>query len=249
MALAGLTVRVTPLYARIRQQCRDYGVAAADAPAVDLEVRVTPAMIARERQLNTPGDWSDDYLETLAVHRAIAEQLPAFGRIAFHGAAIAYAPPAAAGSPQGLVFTAPSGTGKSTHIALWRQRFGRAVQVINGDKPILAVDGAAGVTVHATPWAGKEGWQTPLARAPLTAMAVVTRGSMDRCVRLSPAEAMPLILRQIYLPETPDAAAVTLDLADTLLATVPVYRLTCGIRPSAVDVAAAAMLGSCFRWR
>lgn len=242
MTLAGLTVHVEPLHERIGRQCRGYRVDAAEGTARDMTVRVTPAMIDRERRLNPSGAWSDDYLETLAVHRAVAERLPAFGRLAFHGAAIAYAP--AGVPPRGLVFTAPSGTGKSTHIALWRRRFGDAVQVVNGDKPILAV-GGGDVTVHATPWAGKEGWQTPKAHAPLVAMAVVTRGDVDRCDRLDPAEATPLVLRQTYMPATAAMAEATLDLADRLLATVPVYRLTCGIRRTAVDAAATAMLGVC----
>ena len=32
------------------------------------------------------------------------------------------------------MFTAPSGTGKSTHISLWRKYLGEGVQSINGDK-------------------------------------------------------------------------------------------------------------------
>ena len=253
MALAGLTVRVEPLHDRIREQCRGYLLGGPDAGGPgrepDIDVRVTPAMVGHERRLATPGDWPDDYLETLAVHRAVAERLPAFDRIAFHGAAIAYAPgPEGEGRreprmPQGLVFTAPSGTGKSTHIALWRRRFGADVQVINGDKPVLALD-ADGATVHATPWAGKEGWQTPRAQAPLTALCVVTRGDEDRCVRMDAGEAMPAILRQTYLPSDAETAGLTLGLVDRLLATVPVYRLTCGIRPEAVDAAATAMLGA-----
>lgn len=35
------------------------------------------------------------------------------------------------------LFSAPSGTGKSTHTALWQRHFGGRVQMINDDKPII----------------------------------------------------------------------------------------------------------------
>ena len=37
------------------------------------------------------------------------------------------------------MFTAQSGTGKSTHIKLWKKHFGKDVDIVNGDKPIVRV--------------------------------------------------------------------------------------------------------------
>ena len=38
---------------------------------------------------------------------------------------------------KGIIFTAPSGTGKSTHVNLWEQTFGREVTVVNDDTPAI----------------------------------------------------------------------------------------------------------------
>jgi hypothetical protein len=59
------------------------------------------------------------------------------------------------------MFTAPSGTGKSTHVALWKKYF-KNVEIINGDKPFSRVDESS-VWVYGIPWpvkkAGRRMWQ------------------------------------------------------------------------------------------
>ncbi|RSX57270.1 hypothetical protein [Bifidobacterium samirii] len=239
MSLAGLTVRVAPLHDEVAAMCAPYridmdGAVPAIAPHVD--VRVTQAMVDAERAMGDPGDWSDAYLETLAVFRAIGERIPALDRAILHGACIE-------ADGAAYVFTAPSGTGKSTHIRLWRRHLGDRVHVVNGDKPIVHVPADGVPVAHATPWAGKERWQTPLAHAPLAGIAVVTRGTVNACVRMDASEALEVLLAQLYMPSDPLQALATLALADRLLATVPMYRLTCDISEDAVRASYTAMTG------
>lgn len=146
--VAGLVVEVHPLFDELRALCEGYvvgtasddpvaagGVAGGFAgdvrPEPDLSVRVTPADIAHERELSPDDEeWADDYLETLVVLRRIAEFAPSRDTLLMHGAVIEY-------DGRAYLFTAPSGTGKSTHIRLWRRFLGDAVQVVNGDKPLV----------------------------------------------------------------------------------------------------------------
>ena len=67
-------------------------------------------------------------LESLALHRLLAERLPDYDVLLMHGSALSM-------DGIGYLFTAPSGTGKSTHAALWRQVFGERVQMLNDDSP------------------------------------------------------------------------------------------------------------------
>ncbi|MGE5405188.1 MAG: hypothetical protein ACM3PP_09615, partial [Candidatus Saccharibacteria bacterium] len=54
---------------------------------------------------------------------------------------------------KGLLFTAPSGTGKSTHVRLWQKYMGDEVEVLNDDTPAIKfVDGKP--FVFGTPWGG-----------------------------------------------------------------------------------------------
>ena len=80
-------------------------------------------------QQNMP-QYSLQYLETLAALRKIADFMPEKDCFLMHGAVVAW-------KDQGYLFTAPSGTGKSTHLALWKKYLGDQAEVINGDKRFL----------------------------------------------------------------------------------------------------------------
>lgn len=139
------------------------------------------------------------------------------------------------------LFTAPSGTGKSTHIRLWRQYLGSGVSVINGDKPFFSLEEDGGIRVWGSPWAGKEGWQRPTS-APLRGICVLERGA-DRIRRLSPAEALEPLFCQTYHRDDPDLEYRTLGFLDALLRAVPVCRLSCGMTEDAVRCSFEAMTG------
>ena len=52
------------------------------------------------------------------------------------------------------LFSAPSGTGKSTHTSFWLKRFGDRAYILNDDKPAVRVLDD-GVFAYGTPWSGK----------------------------------------------------------------------------------------------
>lgn len=188
--------------------------------------------------------------ELSALHRAIAEAMPLYGRFVMHGAAITYGGGA-------YLFCAPSGVGKSTHIALWKRYLGDGVDIINGDKPFLSLeDGCAGehIRVHGSPWAGKELWQKNRS-AELRAVCLITRGEKNSIVRFGdaeslgpterfgPTECLGALMRQIYLPRSAEAAQATLALTDALVRLVPVYRLRCDMSEEAVRCSFEALTG------
>lgn len=241
MRIADLVVRVHPLHAQIAQLCRDYIACDADHEArVDFDVRVTQTDINFERDMATEGtDWTDAYLETLAVQRAIANRLPERHRLLAHGAVIEF-------EGRAYLFTAPSGTGKSTHIRLWRQYLGDAVRVINGDKPFVRIPECREElpVVYGTPWAGKEGWQCN-SSAPLAGIVLLSR-SEPGASSIHPASAasnLDKIMRQIYFPPDVGAAALALDLLDAMLARVPVYELACDMSEDAVRASFEGLTG------
>ena len=88
-------------------------------------------------------------------------------------------------------FTAKSGTGKSTHTALWLRNIDHC-DLMNDDNPIIRIiHGAA--WLYGSPWSGK----TPCYRdikAPLGAITVIDRAPENSIDRLSPIEAFVKIL-------------------------------------------------------
>lgn len=263
MRLAERTIAVSSLHERVRTMCRDYlvdgageadeTVEAASALAPDLHVTVRQDDIERERAYEdgiASGDaanggasstqqFSDAYLETLAVLRKIAGWLPSQDRLLAHGAVVGF-------EGKAYLFTAPSGTGKSTHVALWRDFLGEAVTVVNGDKPFFALpaeDGAAPIA-YGTPWAGKECWQTNTS-LPLAGVCVLAQGTANSMRRLDASEALDLLFRQIYMPfdAAEETAVATLGLFDRLLTRVPVFRMECDMSENAVRASFEALTG------
>lgn len=72
-------------------------------------------------------NYTDSYLETLAVYRKLAQLLVQEDILLMHGSVVAV-------DGQAYLFTAKSGTGKTTHTSLWMKQFGaRAVMAEDVD--------------------------------------------------------------------------------------------------------------------
>lgn len=237
--LAGKVIAVAANYPSTREFCRAYlweGVP-------EFTVTVTPEDIESERQKSikedelegiVPRKFSDTYLETLAVYRKIARWMLQHDTILFHGSAIGL-------DGEGYLFTAKSGTGKSTHTRLWREQFGGRTVMVNDDKPLLRITDH-GVRVCGTPWNGKHklGANTDL---PLKAICILQRGTENQIREIAPREAFPMLLQQSYRSKDRAAMELLLKLLEMLMRQVRFYELQCNMEPQAAVISSAAMSG------
>lgn len=232
IGIAELSIKIQSRFSFAREFCKDYIISAPDK--ADITVSADAETVKKEM---TAADEpvSEEYAEILCIYRSIANQLPKFGCFVFHGAAISY-------NGLGYLFTAPSGTGKSTHIRLWRQYIGKDVDIINGDKPIIRIS-KDGVSVCSTPWAGKENWQKNRI-FPLGGICLLNRGTQNSIEKLPPAENIKHLMNQIYLPKNPAMLSLTLEHMDKMLCRVPFYSLYCDMSKDAVKTSFEAMTGS-----
>ena len=130
---------------------------------------------------------------------------------------------AAALGGRAYLFSGPCGRGKSTHTRLWQQTFGEAVQVFNDDKPALRrLDGRW--YAYGTPWCGKDGINKN-EKWPLAGICFLKQAKQNRIQRLTPAEALPLLLGQTTYRLRPENMSLLLTHVDRLLREVPVYEL------------------------
>ena len=233
ISLAGLTVEMHSRYPLARAFCKDY---LEESTGIQFSAEAVESEIAElMRTLEAP---DEPHAELLSLHRSIAEQLPRFDRFLIHGAAISY-------EGKAYLFLAPSGTGKSTHIRLWREHIGKAVGIVNGDKPIVDVSGAV-PTVCGTPWAGKENWQKNVS-VPLGAICLLRRGETDAIRRVTPGDYLGAVLQQVYRPDDSQALTATLALADRVFRTVPLYEIICTPTESAVRTAFPVLTGETYQ--
>lgn len=231
--IADFYIEINTAYAETQRFCRSY--LCNNPPRVDFSVETTEADIDAELALAADSVVSSRIeAERLAVYRKICAVALAHDAFLMHCAVIEY-------EGRGYAFTAPSGTGKTTHIRLWRQVFGKdKVTVVNGDKPILRViDGA--VYAYGTPWCGKEGYNANT-RVPLCGICFVERAAQNRICRISDVEAVPRLLGQVMVTDSADLAK-QLELCDTLLAKIPMFRLECNMSAEAARVAYNGMRG------
>lgn len=204
-------------YNYIEKLYKDYR---SDIPG--MEIHLTEHDLLRENKDN--GNWSMEYLESLAFYRKICESLLDKNILLFHCSAIEM-------DGNAYLFTAPSGTGKSTHVRLWKEYFKERVTVINDDKPLLSV-GEKKIRVFGTPYGGKHGLQTNTS-APVAAIIVLHQSSRNQVTMINSQEAYPVLMNQTYRKNDPAGMIKTMDLVKRLTE-LPVYSLGCNISTEAV---------------
>ena len=228
--IADFNIELIVGYNHIKRICEDYVI--DDTSETDFYVVTTKEDIDTEIALATEqGEYhgeSRSYLESLAVYRKIAAKVLSYDAFLMHGALIEY-------EGKGYLFTAKSGTGKTTHINLWRQTFGEdKVTIVNGDKPIIRfIDGK--VYAYGTPWCGKEGYNVNK-RVELCGVAFIERDEENSIVKISDLEALPRILSQVMVADSANLEK-QLDLLDRLLNSVPTYLLKCNMNADAAIIA------------
>lgn len=238
--LADMNVGIRSLYDEVHLMCADYRVSGNVQP--DFRVTTSEQDIVSEREQSVltrqeeglpPYEFEPPYLETLAIYRKIATECVSRGRLLMHGSVIAV---------DGLayMFTARSGTGKSTHVRLWRQRFGKRAVMVNDDKPLLRVTPES-VTVYGTPWDGKHRLSTNMS-APLQAICILTRAEQNTIREIKPSEALKMLIQQTYRPDDPMLLLDTFGLIDQLSKHVRFYLLGCNMDPEAAAVSSEAMM-------
>ena len=235
VSIADLNIEINYINPQIPGFFWDYQIQRPDR--IDLVATATEAAVEEEKK-KAQQPVSPWLAEESALFRRIAEKAPLLGRFLMHGAAVSY-------GEKGYLFTALSGTGKSTHISLWKQYLGDQVDIINGDKPLIHVEKEK-ISICATPWAGKENWQRNC-KYPLGGICLVQRGTENRIRRIQPARCLNLLLQQIYMPKDPGARTATFGLVDQVLGRVPVYLLECDISEEAVETSFPALTGEAYR--
>ena len=223
--IAEIAIGIENRYSYMESYSKDYIIADATP---EFTVSASDEEIAYEQSIS-PHKLPPDYVETIVIYRKIAEILPQYDALVFHGAVIEY-------NGEAYAITAHSGVGKTTHIRLWLEEFGEAVKILNGDKPILRIiDGC--VYACGTPWRGKENYGINSMR-PLRAIAFLGREKVNLSKKIESRDAVMRFMNQIYINrKSASALSETMRLADRILESVNLYDLKCNMDREAARVA------------
>ena len=236
LTIAGHTACVTSLFESTPQYFRAY--LTEDPPEFSISVtrehidfEQADLLAEAHRDGFKPRVFTDPFLERAAIQRAFADFLYGWDMLLLHGSAIAV-------DHEGYLFTAHSGTGKSTHTRLWREVFGGRTVMVNDDKPFLQLTDA-GVILHGSPWSGKHGLDSNIA-VPLKGICILERGSENRIRKITAEDAMPMLQKQCYRPENTNSAHWE-NLLQQLAQSTGLWRMACTKDPDAARIAYTAM--------
>lgn len=222
--IAGLTVEMT-VGGRTAAQGAAYA-APADAAPTDLTVSCDMEKLMARYPEADKGD-----LEYVGTAASFAKQLIRHQGIVLHSSSVTY-------GGRAYLFSAYSGTGKSTHTEKWMRLFG--AELINDDKPALRREEGQWFA-YGTPWSGKG--KSRNVKVPVGGIALLERGSSNTIERIAPAQALRKLYPQLPRSSEKEEIEGILALVGQLLEEVPVWLLTCKNEDEAAYVAMREMTG------
>lgn len=221
--VADVCVEIDNRYGFVEDVCRDYIIKEDEPPAFRVQItsdEVHAMLSGATWNLTAP--MAESYL----INRQLCRKMAEYDAYLFHSAVISY-------RGKCIAFSGKRGTGKSTHISLWKEAFGKDVTVINGDKPLLALRGGK-LIAYGTPWCGKEGWQTNTS-AQLDAVVFLEQAKTNEIAPVDKQEFTHRISEQILPPANRETADKFVELLHHTVKHVPAYVLKCNMHTTAVD--------------
>lgn len=233
--IAELVVRIDNKYDYVREFCKDYIV--SDELKPDISIVIPERELIKEIDAFMQGAVSlkrEQYIEMFPFYENLCVYRDICAEIIHHDAFLMHAAVIAVGS-EAYAFCAKSGTGKTTHMKLWLDKFGERAQVVNGDKPILRyIDGT--LYAFGTPWCGSEGMGADI-KAPLRAICFIERSGTNSITRMTPSAVLGRVFHQLLMPQDEESLDSFMNMIENMIATVPCYLLRCNMEMEAADVA------------
>lgn len=174
---------------------------------------------------------SQDDCEYLSTGSSFYKQLLMFDGMLLHASAVVM-------DGYAYLFSAPCGTGKSTHTRLWTENL-KGAFLLNDDKPALRWENGT-LYAYGTPWSGKTGLNRNL-RIPVVGICVLRRGAENQIDPCPLPEAIHALLEQTVRPRDPEGMQRLLTLLDRLIPTVRVWKMECNMDPAAALMSYNAM--------
>ena len=209
--IAGLRVRMNT-FGRTEVQAYPYQTETTGMPDIVIKSNAT------ELRKTQPHLTVDDS-EYISTGGCFYRELLRFNGLLLHASAVVK-------DGYAYLFSAPSGTGKSTHTTLWRKTFGYdEVLMLNDDKPALRFEDGRWYA-YGTPWSGKTD-QNRNMRVPVGGICLLNRGESNSIEPYTGATTVYELLQQTVRPGYAEVRGQLLELLDSLMTSVPVWRLYC----------------------
>ncbi len=183
-------------------------------------------------------EFAESYRGKISAKNAL-EESGIFRMLAEHGGVVLHSSYIITQRSEALLFSAPSGTGKSTQAELWRSYAG--AKVINGDRALVKAEN--GVTANGILFSGTSGISENVT-APLRAIVLLRQSEKNEIRSVSGKEAFMRLLPQCsYYPDEEENLRIVTGILAEIISAVPVYDFGCVPDESAVSALSEVLYG------
>lgn len=217
--IAGLKISMKPAFPRLREQALEYQ--SIGKPI--FHVQVDPED-ARNVVMENP---SKGELEYICCSADFCRKIVSYGRFFLHASAVVV-------DDMAYLFSAPSGTGKSTHTRLWLDTF-KGSYILNDDKPIIDPKEDQ-ITVWGSPFSGKTTLHANK-EVTLGGICFLHQGTKNVIKQIEATKALAMILNNTYRPSNPQGMMELLDMAQKVVQEIDIYEMDCTMDKEAAQIA------------
>lgn len=227
--IADITVDMGYKYDRMKKQADAYRISGDMRPEITIYLSDTfIEQKCKQNSLITP-----EMCEYVYTGSVFYTGLILFGGFMLHASAVLM-------DGKAYLFSAPSGTGKSTHTEMWQKVFGKdRAKILNDDKPAIRIEDD-GIFAFGTPWSGKTDLNINV-KAPIAGICFIEQGKTNKIKRENGGAVVAKMLSQTIRPHDEKDMDMLLGHLDKVLRQIPVYTLFCDISEEAVYTAYNAM--------
>lgn len=137
------------------------------------------------------------------------------------------------------LFSATSGTGKSTHTGLWMELFGDKAYILNDDKPAVRIVDDV-VYAYGTPWSGKVDMSVNKA-VKLAGICFLQRDTENWIRPMANQDIIVNMYQASIRKLSPENVIKLMDIINGIAARVPIYQMGCNPTIDAAKMSYEAM--------
>mgnify|MGYP003455959333 CR=1 FL=1 len=227
LQVADLIVEFEPKYNMMQERIKQYIYTGEKEP--DIVINLSEQFFLDRQKENPHLQLSE--VEAIYTASYFYTEIVKFGGVMLHASCVQY-------ENYAYLFSANSGTGKSTHTHLWLKKFPGA-EILNDDKPAIRyVDGK--FYAFGTPWSGKFD-ESINAKTEIAGITFLSRGENNEIERVEGSTVTMDFINQTVRPTNKNYMLEFMGILDKVLTEVPIYRLKCNMSLEAVETSYNAM--------
>ncbi len=229
--IADLIIEYETKYDQLKKRSEKYKIE-TDKPS-DIKVIVKEEYVLHD--LEKFADATRQAAEDVITGRLFYQKLLDFQGCLLHASSVVV-------DDKAYLFSANSGTGKSTHTGLWLTYLAdKNPYILNDDKPAIRVFDD-GVYAYGTPFSGKHD-MSENKKVKVQGICFLEQSKINFIRKLEPSEAIKLFLEQTTYHLKKENMEKLLDVLEVVIEKIPIYKLYCDMSKEAVELSYHTMKG------